>query len=63
MFEPDFRNIVAAANNRRPKRLPLYEHIICPTIMEKILDVKFAEMEKGDNSDLDGFFSQYCRFW
>ena len=31
--------------------------------MEKILDVKFAEMEKGDNSDLDGFFSQYCRFW
>jgi len=63
MFEPDFRNIVAAANNQRPKRLPLYEHIICPTIMEKILDVKFAEMEKGDSADLDGFFAQYCRFW
>ncbi len=63
MFEPDFRNIVAAANNKRPERLPLYEHIICPTIMENILDVKFADMEKGDSSDLNEFFAQYCRFW
>ena len=31
--------------------------------MEKILDVEFAHMEKGDSVDLDGFFSQYCRFW
>lgn len=63
MFEPDYRHLVAAASNRRPDRLPLYEHIISPLIMEKILDVEFAGLESGENADLDAFFAPYCRFW
>ena len=39
-FTPDYRRIVDAARNRRPGRLPLYDHIVCPEIMEKILGVE-----------------------
>ena len=63
MFEPDYRHVVAAARNRRPGRLPLYEHIISPRVMEKILDLSFAELERADGDDLEEFFSHYCRFW
>ena len=35
-FNPDYNNILLAAKNIEPKRLPLYEHLISPRIMEKI---------------------------
>jgi len=63
MFEPDYRHVVSAARNRRPERLPLYEHIISPKVMEEILGVTFAELETADGADLNAFFEQYCRFW
>jgi len=63
MFEPDYRMIVDAAHNRKPARLPLYEHIIAPEIMEKVLDAQFAQLETGNAADLDVFFGSYCRFW
>ena len=40
--------------NRRPARLPIYEHIISPTIMEQILGVPFAALEAGDPSTGSG---------
>jgi len=43
--------------------LPIYEHIINPPIMEKVLDQKFANLISGDKSDLKEFFSNYCRFF
>ena len=49
--------------NRRPARLPIYEHIISPVMMEQVLGVKFAHLEQGDGRDLDEFFQHYCRFW
>lgn len=62
-FEPNYNNILNAALNKRPDRLPLYEHIISPLIMEKVLDVKFAGLEEGGAGDIDEFFSNYCRFF
>ena len=53
----------AVLRNERPERLPVYEHIICPKIMEKVLGVEFAALEGGKGRDLDEFFTQYCRFW
>jgi uroporphyrinogen decarboxylase len=50
-------------NNKRPERLPLYEHIISPLIMEKILGKEFAYLEYGNSSDLDEFFKHYTRFF
>ncbi len=62
-FEPDYRHFVDAVNNKRPARLPLYEHIISPTVMESILDTPFAALGAGDNRDLTEFSKQYCRFF
>ena len=42
MFQPDYRYMLDVLANRRPARLPIYEHIISPTIMEQILGVPFA---------------------
>lgn len=62
-FRPDYRHILDVLNNRRPARLPLYEHAISPEIMEKVLGVQFAGLEQGNESDLKEFFAQYCRFF
>jgi len=65
-FEPDYRNIVDAASNKRPPRLPLYEHQISPLIMEKILNkplMSFEDLQTCDKSDLRQFFNDVCRFY
>lgn len=62
-FEPDYHNILDVLKNRRPARLPVYEHIISPAIMEKILNTQFAELTSGGDSDVKEFFSHYCRFF
>ena len=73
-FQPDYHYMLDVLANRRPARLPIYEHIISPTIMEQILGVPFAALEAGDfaaqrdpstgsGQDLDEFFRHYCRFW
>ena len=57
-FEPDWHHFDAVMKNRRPDRLPIYEHIISPAVMEKVLEVRFAGSE-----DLKEFFHHYCRFF
>ncbi len=62
-FQPNVQHMLDVLANRRPARLPIYEHIISPKIMEQVLDVRFAELEGGDRHDLKEFFRHYCRFW
>jgi len=62
-FQPDYRHIVDAVTNKRPTRLPLYEHLISPAVMEKILGNTFADLQTGEDADLEEFFTQYCRFF
>ena len=62
-FQPDYRHMLDVLKNTRPARLPIYEHIISPEIMEAILGETFAELEHGDSADLEAFFSSYCRFF
>jgi uroporphyrinogen decarboxylase len=50
-------------NNRRPARLPVYEHIISPLIMEKVLNTQFASLVNGGRTDQEQFLRQYCRFY
>lgn len=49
--------------NVRPSRLPIYEHILCPAVMEEIVGSKFAELYSGDAADLAEFFRHYCSFF
>ncbi len=62
-FQPDYRHMLAVLDNQRPARLPVYEHIISPIIMERILGVPFAELQNGNESDLLEFFTHYNRFF
>jgi uroporphyrinogen decarboxylase len=63
-FEPDYRNIVQAARNQKPARLPLYEHIISIETMEAILQHSFGELwESPDQADQLEFFKHYCKFF
>lgn len=63
-FRPDYRHMLDVLKNKRPARLPIYEHKISPAvIMEEILSVQFAELEQGDDDDLKEFFTHYCRFY
>jgi uroporphyrinogen decarboxylase len=62
-FQPDYRHFVEVMENRRPARLPLYEHIVSASSMEKILGERFADLEAGDTRDLAEYFRQHCRFF
>lgn len=62
-FQPNYKNILDVAFNRRPERLPLYEHIISPDIMGQIMNADFADLEYGDESDVKEFFRYYCKFF
>lgn len=62
-FQPDYHHMLDVLDNKRPGRLPLYEHIISPSIMEKILNNQFAELANGNKADRREFFTQYCRFF
>jgi uroporphyrinogen decarboxylase len=55
--------MVDVAHNRRPARLPLYEHLISTSVMEEVLGAKFTELASGDEADLRQFFTRYCRFF
>jgi uroporphyrinogen decarboxylase len=63
MVTPDYTNIVSAALNKRARRIPLYEHIISPGIMERIQGGRFAELINGDYDDKKEFFRHYNRFF
>jgi uroporphyrinogen decarboxylase len=63
MVNPDYRNIVNAAENKKSTRIPLYEHIISPLIMEKMTGEKFADLAEGSYKDKLEFFRHYCGFF
>ena len=62
-FTPDYTNIVKAARNIEVSRVPLYEHIICTEIMEKITNDPFGPLAGGDRKDRLEYFRRYCNFW
>ncbi|MBZ9685991.1 hypothetical protein G9F72_006535 [Clostridium estertheticum] len=62
-FKPDYNNMIKAARNIKPDRMPLYEHIICVEIMEKILGKNFADLLKGNRDEKKEFFRNYTNFF
>jgi uroporphyrinogen decarboxylase len=62
-FQPDYKHIVDAALNRRPARLPIYEHVINTPFMEKVLQIPLVALLEGDTADRQEFFRRYCGFY
>ena len=61
-FQPDYRNIVDAARNLRPRRLPLYEHVIADEIMEQVLGENVA-LQGASAADYRARYDRVCAFW
>lgn len=61
-FQPDFTHILDVLYNRRPKRLPLYEHIIDLAFVEKFLGI---ELNKNliSVTDHEHHFKVLIDFW
>ena len=62
-FEPNYNAMIDVLHNKKPERLPLYEHAISPRFMERILNKTFADLQQGTPADLDSFFEHYCGFF
>ena len=62
-FQPDYHHILDAAQNRKPKRVPLYEHGFHPDVMEKLLGKPFWKMMmEGDHVDKVEAYRRFCEF-
>lgn len=62
-FTPDYQNILDAARNIKPKRMPIYEHTINDTFMEKTLGTTFADLINGNESEKRDYFKHYNGFF
>jgi len=63
-WKPDFTHILDAAQNRKPARLPLYEHIIDPKIIAQVLDTDMTIPQTGDDPRaFREYYTKQCRFW
>jgi len=62
-FNPDYHHIIDAAYNVQSKRLPLYEHLINISFMEKMLNKRFADLQMGNQSDKQEFYRIYNNFF
>jgi uroporphyrinogen decarboxylase len=62
-FQPDYRNVELAARNRRPPRLPLYEHFINDDSIERFIHNPLAGLVHGDQNDRVEYFRRVCEFW
>jgi uroporphyrinogen decarboxylase len=62
-FEPDYRNLVDAAFNRRPARLPLYEHAVGCRHMEEVLGLPAASLLGGTTAERARFHRRCIDFY
>lgn len=62
-FQNDYRYIMDVIANRRPARLPVYEHLINVEFMEKLTGSGFGSLVNGSDADRDEYFRRYCDFY
>ena len=61
-FEPDYRHILEVLNNRRPARLPLYEHHIDAPFISKVLGETISS-QGLKNHELEEYYRKVIGFW
>lgn len=62
-FVPNYQNVVDAAYNRTPERLPLYEHNVDFGKIGEIMGADLPTLFQGDEKDINEFFRVYCDFF
>ena len=61
-FQPDYNNLLDVLHNRKPQRLPLYEHIIDIPFISKAVN-KDIVLQGNSAKNLEAFYSQLIGFW
>jgi uroporphyrinogen decarboxylase len=61
-FQPDYRHILDVLYNKRPERLPLYEHHIDLPFISKYLDMEIG-LEGTRPRDLENHYRIIAGFW
>jgi len=61
-FQPDYNNLLDVLHNRKPKRLPLYEHIIDVPFVSKAIG-KNLEIQSNAPKDMEAYYSELIAFW
>lgn len=61
-FKPDYRHLLEVLFNRRPVRLPLYEHHIDTPFISKVIGRELAPQGEK-TSDLDAYYKDLTGFW
>jgi len=61
-FQPDFGNILQVLFNRRPARLPLYEHHIDPPFISKYLGMEIV-LQGEKPEDYREYYRKVTGFW
>jgi uroporphyrinogen decarboxylase len=61
-FQPDYRHTLQVLYNRRPERLPLYEHHIDPPFISRATGKEIV-LQGVKPSDLDAYYSDITGFW
>ena len=62
-FMPDYNNVADAARNIQPARIPVYEHNISETIMERIMNRSFLPLYEGNREEKREYFKCYTGFF
>jgi hypothetical protein len=61
-FQPDYTNILQVLYNKRPSRLPLYEHIIDVEFVSKTIG-KELHVQSNKQRDIEQFYIELTGFW
>ena len=61
-FQPDYNNLLDVLHNKKPKRIPLYEHHIDPPFISKFLGKEIV-LEGSDDSHYQNYYKQLINFW
>ena len=61
-FTPDYTNILQVLNNRKPQRLPLYEHHIDLPFITKATGTEIV-LQGNTAKDFEEYYRQIIKFW
>ncbi len=61
-FTPDYKNILQVLHNKKPQRLPLYEHSIDPLVMSRITNQSYI-LDGSSEADFHNYYTKLINFW
>lgn len=62
-YKPNYQNIVDVALNRKPQRIPLYEHYVSYNMIEKITNTQLSRYYWRTPEELQLMFANYTAFF